>query len=293
MAKLALGKGLDALIPMRKTVEESSGYMMLDLNKISTLRTQPRKRFTDKSIDELADSIRENGLLQPLLVRRVNGSYELIAGERRLRAAQVVGIMQVPVIVKQDLTDHESFQLALIENIQREDLTPIEEAEAYMRLLEKGGMTKDQLASQLGKNRSTISNSMRLLSLPDEIKDMINDGAVSAGHARAILALDSEAEQIDVARRIAESELSVRALEEIVYGKPRKKRGRSLKLKRPPAEIYEAETSLKQHLQTAVRVKRSLKGGRLEIDFYSQDDLARLVDLILHHDGSMPRNTSH
>lgn len=285
MAKLALGKGLDALIPVREEPSESSRLMMLRTDQVMTRRSQPRQFFSDSRIKELADSIREKGILQPLLVKYQSGRYQLIAGERRLRAAQLIGLDEIPAIVMNRITDSEAFQLALIENIQREDLTPLEEAEAYAKLLESGSMTQEELASRLGKNRSTIANSIRLLTLPDEVKDLVNEGKVSASHARAILALPDSKKQIEVALRIAESNLSVREIEHVVYGKLRKKRGRSLKLKRQPPEIYEAETALKRYLQTAVRVKRGLKEGRIEISFYNEDDLSRLLDLILQQQG--------
>ena len=283
MVKLALGKGLDALIPVREDSGSSSRFVMLKIDQVVTRKTQPRQIFSDKGIRELADSIREKGVLQPLLVKRSNGKYELIAGERRLRAAQLIGLYEIPAVVMNQVTDSESFQLALIENIQREDLTPLEEAEAYRRILESGAMTKDELASKIGKDRSTIVNSLRLLTLPDEIKDMLNEGKISGGHARALLAVPDKKKQLEIARSIMQSKLSVRSIEEIVYGKRRNKRGRSLKLRRQPPEIYEAETMLKRYLQTAVHVKRNLKGGRIEIDFYNEDDLSRLLDLITRH----------
>jgi ParB family chromosome partitioning protein len=290
MAKLALGKGLDALIPVRHKEHEDSMFIMLETEQVSARRAQPRQFFSDERIKELADSIREKGMLQPLLVKRNNGTFELIAGERRLRAAQMIGLPEVPAIVMNAMTDSESFQLALIENIQREDLTPLEEAKAYTKLLESGALTQEELASRLGKDRSTIANSIRLLTLPEEVKDLVNEGKISASHARAILALPDAKAQVEVATTIAESNVSVRRIEEMVYGKPRKKRGRSLKLKRRPPEIYEAETALKQYLRTAVRVKRGLKEGRIEISFYSEDDLSRLLDLILGQRKEEPRS---
>ncbi|MBU1318291.1 MAG: ParB/RepB/Spo0J family partition protein [candidate division Zixibacteria bacterium] len=290
MAKLALGKGLDALIPVREDRRNDSKFIMLKASEVVTRSSQPRKKFSDKGINELADSIREKGILQPLLVKRANGSYELIAGERRLRAAQVAGLNEVPAIVMDQMTDTESFQLALVENIQREDLTPIEEAGAFQRLLQSGSMTQEELASKVGKDRSTIANSLRLLTLPEQVQELINEGSISAGHARAILAVPDKEKQLEIARKIAESNLSVRELEGMVYGKPRKKRGRSLKLKRPPSEIFEAETMLKRHLQTAVHIRRSLKGGRIEIEFYNTDDLSRLIDLIMGRGGIASRS---
>jgi ParB family chromosome partitioning protein len=281
MAKLALGKGLDALIPVREEERGSSMLFMLSTDQIMTRRTQPRQFFPDKGIKELADSIREKGILQPLLVKRQDGRYQLIAGERRLKAAQLAGLAEVPAIVMNQMTDSESFQLALIENIQREDLTPLEEAEAYAKLLESGSITQEELATRLGKDRSTVANSIRLLALPDEIKDLVNEGKVSASHARAILAMPDAKKQLELARSIAESNLSVREIESVVYGRPRKKRGRSLKLKRQPPEIYEAETALKRYLKTAVRVKRGLREGRIEISFYNEEDLGRILDMIL------------
>jgi ParB family transcriptional regulator, chromosome partitioning protein len=285
MAKLALGKGLDALIPVKEEKREDSKYVTLKIAEVITRSSQPRKIFSDKGINELADSIREKGILQPLLVKKVDGKFELIAGERRLRAAQIAGLNDVPAIVMDQMTDTESFQLVLVENIQREDLTPIEEAEAYRRLMQSGSMTQEELSSRIGKDRSTISNSLRLLTLPDEVREMINEGSISASHARTILAIPEEQKQVEIAKQIAESNLSVREIEGMIYGKPRKKRGRSLKLKRPPSEIFEAETMLKRHLQTAVHIKRSLRGGRIEIEYYSNEDLSRVIDLIMGHGG--------
>jgi ParB family chromosome partitioning protein len=281
MTKLALGRGLEALIPTKEGTTKGPNLVSLPISEIRTPDSQPRKYFSDQGISELAESIREKGVIQPLIVKRGSVGYQLIAGERRLRAALLVGLDHVPAIVMDHVSDMESFQLALIENIQREDLTPLEEAEAFKRLLESGPMTQDELAAKVGKDRSTISNGLRLLSLPPEIREMVNERRISPGHARAILAVTDPQKQLEIARSIAESSLSVRAIEEIIYGGARKKRGRSLKLKRQPSEIFEAETNLKQYLQTGVRVKRSLKGGRIEIDFYNEDDLSRLLDLIM------------
>jgi ParB family chromosome partitioning protein len=281
MTKISLGKGLSALIPNDIDVSDRKKFVILETGRIVVNPLQPRKDFNPKALQDLADSIRQNGILQPLLVKSNNGSYEIVAGERRFRAAQMIGLEKVPVVLLEGLGKLEQIQLALIENLQREDLNVMELADGYALMINEYGLTQEELAGKVSKDRSTIANTLRLLNLPEKIKQMIRNGEISGGHARAILSLESEKEQLELARRIIDDSLSVRMLESMVYSGKRKKRGRSLKLKKMPPDFADAETRLKQYLGTKVELKRGLKKGKIEIEFYSDSDLTRLLDLIL------------
>lgn len=281
MTKITLGKGLNALIPNEIDISDRKRFIVLDIDKVVVGSRQPRRDFDKKSLEDLADSIRQNGILQPLLVKSSNGSFEIVAGERRFRAAQMIGLKRVPALLLEGISDLEQIQLALIENLQREDLNVMELADGYAVMINEYGLTHDELAEKVSKDRSTVANTLRLLSLPQKIKMMIREGDLTAGHARAILALENEKEQLEMASRIMEENISVRVLESIIYGNRRKKRGRSLKLKRLPPDLSDAETRLKQYLGTKVALKRGLKKGKIEIEFYSDSDLTRLLDLIL------------
>jgi ParB family chromosome partitioning protein len=281
MTKVTLGKGLNALIPNDIDVSDRKKFIILETDKVVVNPHQPRRDFDPKALQELADSIRQNGILQPLLVKSNNGSYEIVAGERRFRAAQMIGLEKVPAVLMEGLSKLEQIQLALIENLQREDLNVMELADGYALIIDEYGLTQEELAGKVSKDRSTIANTLRLLNLPEKIKQMIREGEISGGHARAILSLENEKEQLELARRIIDDNLSVRVLESVVYGRKRKKRGRSLKLKKMPPDFADAETRLKQYLGTKVELKRGLKKGKIEIEFYSDSDLTRLLDLIL------------
>ncbi|MBD3217142.1 MAG: ParB/RepB/Spo0J family partition protein [candidate division Zixibacteria bacterium] len=281
MNKVKLGRGLNALIPNDIDVSEKKKFIVVDTEKITPNPDQPRREFDESSLKNLADSITQNGILQPLLLKAVNGNFQLVAGERRFRAAQMIGLERVPAILVEGLSRLEQMQLALIENLQREDLNVMELAEGYSRMINEYGLTQDELSQKVSKNRSTITNTLRLLNLPAEVKDLIREGKISSGHARTILALSSEKEQLEVAGKIIDENLSVRVLEDLIYGKKRRKRGKSLKLKKMPTELIDAETNLKQYLGTKVNLKRGLKKGKIEIEFYSDSDLTRILDLIL------------
>lgn len=281
MTKISLGKGLNALIPSDIDVSDRKKFVILETDRIVVNSNQPRKDFDPKALRHLADSIRQNGILQPLLVKSNNGSYEIVAGERRFRAAQMIGLEKVPAMLLEGLSKLEQIQLALIENLQREDLNVMELADGYALMVDEYGLTQEELAGKVSKDRSTIANTLRLLNLPEKIKQMIREGEISGGHARAILSLENEKEQLELARRIIDDNLSVRVLESMVYGGKRKKRGRSLKLKKMPPDFADAETRLKQYLGTKVELKRGLKKGKIEIEYYSDSDLTRLLDLIL------------
>lgn len=281
MSKMKLGKGLNALIPDDIDVSDRKKFVVIEAEKIAANPDQPRRDFDEDSLKNLADSIMKNGILQPLVVKAVNGNFQIVAGERRFRAAKMIGLEKLPAILVEGLSRLEQMQMALIENLQREDLNIMELADGYTRMIQEHGLTQDELAAKLSKNRTTITNTLRLLHLPEDIQRLIRDGKISGGHARTILALESEKEQLELARKIVDENLSVRVLEELVYGKKRKKRGKSLKLRKIAPEIADAETRLKRHLGTKVALKRGLKKGKIEIEFYSDSDLNRILDIIL------------
>ncbi|OGX03998.1 MAG: hypothetical protein A3G87_04680 [Omnitrophica bacterium RIFCSPLOWO2_12_FULL_50_11] len=291
--KKVLGRGLSALIPegyikAMETEKEAAPETAelpgapireIEISAIRPNREQPRHRFPEEKIEELAASIREQGILQPVIVKKVDGGFELIVGERRLKAAQRCGLEKIPAIVK-DLAEDKLLEWALVENIQREDLNPIEEAQAYVRLIEQRNLSHEEIARKVGKDRSTIANAIRLLRLPNEILEILIEGKLHAGHARAILALPSPEHQRQMARRIAEDRLSVRQVEELVgqgmVRKRRAKRARTL-----DQDLIALETKLERKLGTQVRIfPKKNNQGRIEIRYYSLDDLDRLLNLL-------------
>ena len=277
MLKKGLGKGLSALIPDVPTTKESPA-LEVEVERIAPNRLQPRRSFDDATIEELATSIREKGIIQPLLVRRQNGNgYELIAGERRLRAAIRAGLSKVPVVVR-DATDNETLQLALIENIQREDLNPMEEAGAYQRLQEEFQWSQEEIASRVGKSRPAIANSVRLLLLPKELQQEVAQGKLPAGQARALLGLQREALVLTAAREAIAKQLSTRETERLVQrlktGPRRRREAASL-----DSDLRSLVERLQRDLSTKVRIVHRAKAarGRIEIDYYSLADLDRIV----------------
>jgi len=282
MTRKVLGRGLDALISgdtaavATDGLPPQTGTTELALEAISPNPFQPRKRFDDTTLRELADSIKASGVLQPLLVRKTApGDYQLVAGERRLRAAQMIGLKKVPVVVK-DVDDRAMMEMALVENIQREALDPIEEARAYQTLIEKVGLTHEKLSERVGKQRVTITNSLRLLSLPAEVMDMVSRGTLSAGHARALLALENRGDLLAAARYVSSKGFSVRRTESFVRRKQRSAHART----RPArlAGLPEWENKLQQRFATQVAIHAGRKGGKVEFQFYSQTDLERLLE---------------
>ncbi len=276
-SKVVLGRGLDALIPSQ---EESAGksdgtYRQLPLDKIAPNPMQPRQHFEESALQELAESFKSQGVLQPILVRQNQDNYILIAGERRFRAAHLAELKTIPAIIVNESNEGEMLQMALVENLQREDLNPLEAAEAFQRLMDDGGLTQNQLAARVGKSRAAVANSLRLMRLPDKIKDLIRNGKITEGHARAILAVDGSVAQVRLAERIVTESLNVRDAEESAR---RTKRRRSLPRKKSPA-IVEAENYLKQLFGTAVKISPGLKRGRIEVDYYGEEDLERLLEL--------------
>jgi ParB family chromosome partitioning protein len=275
----ALGRGLSALIPDTLPKPASSGDRGLDVDTdlLRPNRFQPRSAMDDAKIEELARSIRANGVIQPIVVRKVEGGYEIIAGERRWRASQRAGLLKVPVVVR-DIPEERLLAVALIENIQREDLNPIEEAAAYRRLTDEYQLTQDQIAEAVGKDRSSVANFLRLLKLPQEVRANLGSGALSMGHARALLGLADEAAQLRVGRDVIAKNLSVRETEALV------KKGLQPAPEKVPQDkdvhTRAAEERLRFVLGTRVRISRTRKGGAIEIDFTSEDELNRIYELL-------------
>ncbi|MCI5515673.1 MAG: ParB/RepB/Spo0J family partition protein [Oscillospiraceae bacterium] len=279
MAKKAsgLGKGLGALM-LENNVDDMVSTSTLNINEIIPNKEQPRKTFDQTALEELADSIRQHGVLQPLLVRPLpNGAYQLVAGERRWRASRLAELKEVPVIIK-ELTDTEAMEIAIIENLQREDLNPIEEAEGLQTLIDKCGFTQEEVATSVGKSRPAITNALRLLKLPEDVREMTKKGEISAGHARALLSFDSQALMQEVAAKIVSDKLTVRDVEKLAK---RPKTAETKKAPRRRDSIYdEVELSLTEALGRKVKVYNGRSKGTLEIEFYSADDLKNIANII-------------
>ncbi|HTH01263.1 MAG TPA: ParB/RepB/Spo0J family partition protein [Vicinamibacterales bacterium] len=273
----ALGRGLSALIPDSSAPSVNERALDVDTDLLRPNTFQPRTSMDETKIDELARSIRAHGIIQPIVVRRVEGGYEIVAGERRWRASQRAGLLKVPVVVR-DVPDDKLLAAALIENIQREDLNPIEEAHAYRRLADDYHLTQEQIAEAVGKDRSSIANYVRLLKLPQDIRSGVGSGALSMGHARALLALPDEASQLRISRDVTTKNLSVRETEALV------KRVIEPVPPRTPVDkdvhTRAAEERLRFALGTRVRIERKRKGGQIEIDFGSEEELQRLFEIL-------------
>lgn len=293
-ASRGLGKGLDSLIPMSdssKPIAEKRGTdkednsvseMTVKITQVEPNREQPRKNFDEDALQELADSIKQFGLLQPILVQDRRTHYEIIAGERRWRAAKLAGLKEVPVIVR-DYTDQEIVEISLIENIQREDLNPIEEAQAYKRLLTEFNLKQDEVAERVSKSRTAVTNSMRLLKLCDEVQQMIIDDMLSTGHARALISIEDPEQQYTIAQKIFDEKLSVRDVEKLVknLNKPEKPKKENKEDKSLDIIYQDIEEKLKQSLGTKVEISSKGNGsGKVEIEFYNHDDLERIIELL-------------
>ncbi len=283
--KEALGKGLSALIPPKKTIsakqhQVDGGMLEVEIGRITPSGVQPRKHFPESSLKELADSIRENGVIQPPIVRRSgNGTFELIAGERRWRASKIAGLKKIPVIVK-DAAEAKALVLALIENIQREDLTPLETAEAFEHLIKDFNLTQEQMSQKVGKDRATVANYLRLLKLAPEVKGWLSEGLLSLGHAKALLSAPDDIAQVDIARHVIGKGLSVRETEAMVR-RINKDVQKPVSPKKNP-QIAALEDKLIRKLGTKVRLEdRGKKGGKIAIEYYSLDELDRLLDILL------------
>lgn len=273
-----LGKGLGALM-LENNVDDMVSTSTLPINEIIPNKEQPRKTFDEGALQELADSITVHGVLQPLLVRPLlSGGYQLIAGERRWRASRMAGLKEVPVIIR-ELSDSEAMEIAIIENLQREDLNPIEEAEGLQALIDKCDYTQEQVAVSVGKSRPAIANALRLLKLPEEVRQMTKDGEISAGHARALLAFDNQAIMYEVAKQIVSDKLTVRDVERLAK-RPTKTADKKQTAKRRDSFYDEVELSLTEVLGRRVKVYNGRSKGTLEIEFYSLDDLKDIANAI-------------
>ena len=280
--RMALGKGLGALIP---ELEQAEGKTLLycGIEEIRPNPSQPRKYFDESKLQELAESIKEQGILEPLIVRRIDQGYELIVGERRWRAAQKAGLKEVPVLVK-EVEGRKALELSLIENLQREDLNPIEEAEAFKHLIEESDISQGELSTRIGKDRTTITNALRLLKLPIEIRNQLLQNRITSGHARAILSLESKEKQKELCALIIRKGLSVREAETLAKRwteKPKRKVIREISRGDLESQLNSLQDSLKRYLGTKVSITHKGKRGKIEIEYYSPEDLERIIEAIL------------
>ena len=290
MVKKGLGKGLGALIPKGSVFTGGRTIVNVSIDQVISNPRQPRTIFNESSLMQLADSIKGSGIAQPILVRMRKDKYELVAGERRLRAAKIAGLSSIPAIIK-DFSDEESVQLALIENLQREDLNPMDEAEAYGKLVSEFKLSQEDIAKKVSKDRSTISNMLRLLTLPKEIQRSLQKGGISTGHARALLSISDKDKQMAVFNEAVKNKLSVRDIEVLIYGAPKPKEGQ--KRLRGKSILDQAlkpwADKLTTYLATKVRLHGTKDRGRIEIEYFSQEDLERVLSLITGEAFGAPR----
>ncbi|HEX8286441.1 MAG TPA: ParB/RepB/Spo0J family partition protein [Pyrinomonadaceae bacterium] len=284
MNRKVLGRGLGALIAEDENLNGKDQLLELDLDLIEPNSEQPRKRFTEENLEELTQSIKANGIVQPIIVRRKGGNYEIVAGERRWRASQRAGLQKIPVIIK-EVSDDKLLELALIENIQRQELNPIEEAKAYKNLSERLGLTQEIIAERVGKNRTVITTALRLLRLPKDIQDLVEEEKITAGHARALLMISESETQRQLTKNIIEMSLSVRETEKAIK-RLNKNQSAIVESKRvsdkADANVKAAETKLRRYLGTNVQIKPDGKGtgGKIEVEYYGEADLDRIFNLL-------------
>ncbi|SHI26987.1 ParB/RepB/Spo0J family partition protein [Clostridium intestinale] len=281
--KFGLGKGLNALIPndYEEIAVEKSSQTLISLNDIKANREQPRKSFDNEKILELSQSIKNHGIIQPLILKKKDDFYVIIAGERRWRAAKLAGLKEVPAIIM-DITDKELLELSLIENIQREDLNPIEEGKAFKKLLEDFNLTQESLSETLSKSRTSITNTMRLLNLDDRVQDYIIDGVISEGHGRTLLGIKEKDIQYELAQKVIDDKISVRELEKIVRNITDIKNEKKLEEKIKDLSIYykDIREKLENYFGTKVNIEKKKNKGKIEIEYYSEEDLQRILDII-------------
>ena len=292
--KKGLGKGLDSLIadkgvkPVEKkatpSADKADGAVMMNISKVEPNREQPRKKFDEDALLELSESIKQFGVLQPLLVQERDDYYEIIAGERRWRAAKLAGIKEVPVIIKK-LTEQEIMIISLLENIQREDLNPIEEAQGYKRLIEEFHLKQDEVAEQVSKSRTAVTNAMRLLKLNEKVQQMVIDEMLTTGHARALLGIEDQEKQYVIAQRIFDEKLSVRDTEKLVKNIQNEKPDAPVSAKKIDPQLEAVYRDLEEQMKSILGTKvfinpKDEKKGKLEIEYYSQDELDRIIDLL-------------
>ena len=277
-------RGVDLLIKAKDDTAVSEKYknsiVMMNISKVEPNRNQPRKNFNEDALNELADSIKEHGIIEPLIVQDRKSYYEIITGERRWRAANIAGLTEVPIIIK-DLTEQEIVEIALIENIQREDLNPIEEAQAYKRLIDDFNLKQDEVADKVSKSRTAITNTMRLLKLCPDVQQMVIDEMISEGHARALLGIENAQVQTELAQQAFDQKMSVREIEKLVRNIGKEKKAKAKKDEQISIAYKEYENKLKEKLGTKVNISLKENGaGKIEIDFYSNDDFERIIECI-------------
>ncbi|MBM3264304.1 MAG: ParB/RepB/Spo0J family partition protein [candidate division Zixibacteria bacterium] len=280
MTRKVLGRGLEALIPDMRDDAVQQRVIQVAIDEITPNPYQPRETFDQAKLDELARSIAEKGVIQPVTVReKEEGGYELIAGERRLRAARQAGFSTIPALVRPVVSIEEMMEISLIENIQRDDLNPIHEAKAYLRLMEECHLTQEEMASRVGKNRATVANTMRLLRLPEEVQKHVLSEDISMGHARALLGLDNRAEQTELCKQIVKKGLSVRKVEELVKNRFKDVQESPRPTRKSP-DLVAVEEIIQRMLGTRVNITQGQHKGKIEIEFYSADDLNRILDIL-------------
>lgn len=283
--KKGLGRGLQALIPEYDNDNEQ-GIETVKLLDIEPNQYQPRKHFDDESLMELADSIREHGVIQPIIIRQRNSGYQIVAGERRWRAAKLAGLSEIPVIIK-NFDERQVMEIALIENLQREDLDPIDEAKAYKSLMEQFNLTQEDISKRVGKSRSAIANSIRLLNLDDKIQEMVSEGKITTGHAKVILSLQNKEKQFIAANKVIEKNLNVRETEKLIKDMTDEKVKTSKMPEKTNIYLKEMEDNLCNFLGTKVKILKSGKNkGRIQIEYYGEDDLARLLEIIYQNNNN-------
>lgn len=280
MSKKALGRGVQAIFQAMPglEVERDEAVLEIAIADIVPNPYQPRKTFDQEKLEELANSIQQYGVIQPIVVRRIHNGFELVAGERRWRASQKTGLKTIPVVIR-DYGDSEMMEIALIENLQREDLNPIEEAISYRRLMEEFGLTQEEVAKRLGRSRSLIANTIRLLQLPEEIQDYVSRGTLSMGHAKALLALPTSDLQCEAANRVIEDDLNVRDIEELVRKATMSKPKGEKKAKQRELSLVDAEERFKLFFGTQVKIKPGKIKSKIEIEYYSEEDLERILEI--------------
>lgn len=277
--KNALGRGLGALIPeMMDEENQTGGIKEIDINEIAPAADQPRKNFDEEKIQKLAESIKEHGVLQPILVKKDGKYYKIVAGERRWRAARIAGLKNVPIIEKQ-LTDREAMEISLIENLQREDLNPIEEAQAYKKLMDDFKLTQEDIAERVGKSRPAITNSIRLLSLDERVLNYLIDGTISEGHGKVLASINDKNLQFEIAKKIIDENLNVRQTEKLIK-KIEGKKENIEKIIKKEVYIKDIENRMKNYFGTKVTINNGRKKGKIEIEYYSKDDLERIVEML-------------
>ena len=277
MAK-GLGKGISAFFP-EESIDSDNRVEHIAVSKLIVNPFQPRKIFNEEALKELAESIKEHGIIQPIVVRKKEKKYEIIAGERRFRAAKLAGLKEVPAIVK-EMTEQQMMEVAILENLQREDLTPIEEAEAYSSLIDNLNFTQDALAKRLGKSRPHIANHIRLLQLPEEVRQLMNEGVLSMGHGRALLGLKNKGRIAEVAQKVIAQSLNVRQLESLVHQVNEGVSHETKEKVKKDVFVQATESQLREYFGTSVQVKKQKNKGKIEIEFYSEDDLERILDIL-------------